>query len=201
MQAPTPLQKGVERFLKLPTEYFKTEIAASYLPKRKLLCDALAAVGFKLSVPEGAYYIFTQYRGVPALSKKEPLEAAMFMITEIGVAPVPGDGARARASYILFRNERKRPSPFGLPLWLSRARKSCVSTAKRLLLLFEQNNRRVLSGRGVWRRVHALHFRSQHRYPYPSSFPYKLHLCANKQAACSFVLFVANKQVCSRRLQ
>ena len=40
--------------------YFTKEIAASYLPKRKLLCDALAAVGFKLSVPEGAYYIFTQ---------------------------------------------------------------------------------------------------------------------------------------------
>jgi hypothetical protein len=140
LQAPTPLQKGVERFLKLPTEYFKTEIAASYLPKRKLLCDALAAVGFKLSVPEGAYYIFTQYRGVPALSKKEPLEAAMFMITEIGVAPVPGDGARARETRHQqhFDSKRKRPPPFGLPLWLSRARKSCVSTAKRLLLLFEQ---------------------------------------------------------------
>ena len=41
--------------------YFTKQIAASYLPKRKLLCDALAAVGFKLSVPEGAYYIFTQY--------------------------------------------------------------------------------------------------------------------------------------------
>lgn len=27
-----------------------------------------------------------------ALSKKNPLDAAMFMIKEIGVAPVPGDG-------------------------------------------------------------------------------------------------------------
>ena len=44
--------------------YFSKQIAASYLPKRKLLCDALAAVGFKLSVPEGAYYIFTQYVAV-----------------------------------------------------------------------------------------------------------------------------------------
>lgn len=33
-----------------------------------------------------------RYRGVPALSKKDPLDAAMFMIKEIGVAPVPGDG-------------------------------------------------------------------------------------------------------------
>ena len=31
-------------------------------------------------------------RGVPALSKKTPLDAAMFMIETIGVAPVPGDG-------------------------------------------------------------------------------------------------------------
>ena len=45
---------------------------ASYLPKRELLCEALRAVGFTLSVPEGAYYIFTQYRGVPALSKMGP---------------------------------------------------------------------------------------------------------------------------------
>ena len=33
-----------------------------------------------------------RYRNVPALSKKDPLDAAMFMIQEIGVAPVPGDG-------------------------------------------------------------------------------------------------------------
>ena len=92
IQAPTPLQKGVERFLRLPTEYFTEHIASTYVPKRALLCEALAAVGFKLSVPEGAYYVFTQYRNVPALSKKSPLDAAMFMIETIGVAPVPGDG-------------------------------------------------------------------------------------------------------------
>ena len=45
-----------------------------------------------MTVPEGAYYVFTKYRGVRALSKKSPMEAAMFLITEIGVAPVPGDG-------------------------------------------------------------------------------------------------------------
>ena len=109
---------------RLPDTYFTEEIVASYLPKRELLCEALRAVGFTLSVPEGAYYIFTQYRGVPALSKMGPcaplstptphlyrtedlpdgdaaedrcacgvrMEAAMFMIEKIGVAPVPGDG-------------------------------------------------------------------------------------------------------------
>ena len=57
---------------RLPDTYFTEEIVASYLPKRELLCEALRAVGFTLSVPEGAYYIFTQYRGVPALSKMGP---------------------------------------------------------------------------------------------------------------------------------
>eukprot|EP01047_Picozoa_sp_COSAG01_P010224 COSAG01_NODE_430_length_17153_cov_24.866717_9_plen_135_part_00 len=66
--------------------------ALRYLPKRQLLCQALRSVGFVVSVPQGAYYIFSKYRGVPALSKKTPMEAAMFLITEIGVAPVPGDG-------------------------------------------------------------------------------------------------------------
>lgn len=62
------------------------------MKKRALLCDALTSVGFVVSVPEGAYYVFTRYRGVRALSQMSSIDAAMFMIECIGVAPVPGGG-------------------------------------------------------------------------------------------------------------
>eukprot|EP01052_Picozoa_sp_SAG31_P006364 SAG31_NODE_292_length_18283_cov_10.859859_7_plen_281_part_00 len=92
IQAPTPLQKGAERLLKLPETFFREELPATYQKKRDLLCAALTKVGFVVSVPQGAYYIFTKYRGVPALSKLSPMEAAMFLIKTIGVATVPGEG-------------------------------------------------------------------------------------------------------------
>ena len=58
---------------RLPDTYFTEEIVASYLPKRELLCEALRAVGFTLSVPEGAYYIFTQViPPAPSLFTPEP---------------------------------------------------------------------------------------------------------------------------------
>lgn len=92
IQAPTPLQKGVERLLSLPDTYFKEKLPQGYMKKRDKLCGALKAVGFQVSVPQGAYYIFTQYRAVAALRLLEPMQAALFMLREIGVAPVPGHG-------------------------------------------------------------------------------------------------------------
>ena len=50
--------------------------------------------------PEGAYYIFAGYRGVPALAGLGPRDAAMRMTAEFKVACVPGDnfylGERAK---------------------------------------------------------------------------------------------------------
>merc|ERR1719223_2665101 len=67
-------------------------IAAEYLPKRDLLHAALRRAGFAVGPPpEGAYYIFAGYRGVPALAGLSPREAAMRMTAEFKVACVPGD--------------------------------------------------------------------------------------------------------------
>ena len=76
-------------------------IAAEYLPKRDLLHTALRRAGFAVGPPpEGAYYIFAGYRGVPALAGLSPREAAMRMTAEFKVACVPGDnfylGERAK---------------------------------------------------------------------------------------------------------
>jgi N-succinyldiaminopimelate aminotransferase len=53
---------------------------------------ALAEVGFRFTVPEGAYYVFVDYQAVPALHGKSPMEAAVFLIEGAGIAAVPGDG-------------------------------------------------------------------------------------------------------------
>ncbi len=51
----------------------------------------LRRAGFHVTPPEGAYYLFADYRSVPALQALSPMEAAMFLIQQVGVAPVPGD--------------------------------------------------------------------------------------------------------------
>ena len=43
------------------------------------------------SAPEGSYYLFADYRQLPALGALEPSAAARRLIEEVGVASVPGD--------------------------------------------------------------------------------------------------------------
>ena len=90
VQAPTPLQKGAVSLLRQDRAFFDG-IAASYLRKRDLLLHGLREVGFTASPPEGAYYLFADYRSVPALAAMTPTDAAMHLIREVGVATVPGD--------------------------------------------------------------------------------------------------------------
>jgi aminotransferase len=52
-----------------------------------MLAPVLQEVGFKFSMPEGAYYIFADFSGI---SDKGDVEFARWMIEEVGVATVPG---------------------------------------------------------------------------------------------------------------
>lgn len=90
IQSPTPLQKGTERLLRLDDRFYKG-IRKKYIEKRKILVEALQGASFVVTPPEGSYYLFANYRHVPALSNLPPMEAAMYLIKEIGVASVPGD--------------------------------------------------------------------------------------------------------------
>ena len=90
IQAPTPLQKGTVRLLQQDDEFFRG-MWKSYEAKRQVLIDGLRRVGFRISPPEGSYYLFANYRQVDALKHKSPTEAAMFLIEQVGVASVPGD--------------------------------------------------------------------------------------------------------------
>ena len=90
VQAPTPLQKGAVSLLRQDRAFFDG-IAEGYRRKRDLLIGGLREVGFTATPPEGAYYLFADYRSVPALAAMSPLDAAMYLIEEVGVATVPGD--------------------------------------------------------------------------------------------------------------
>ena len=90
VQAPTPLQKGAVSLLRRDRVFF-AGIAEDYRRKRDLLVAGLREVGFAVTPPEGAYYLFADYRGVPALAAMSPTDAAMHLVKEIGVATVPGD--------------------------------------------------------------------------------------------------------------
>ncbi len=90
VQAPTPLQRGAVSLLRQPRSFF-AGIAAGYRQKRDLLVNGLRDIGFAVTPPEGAYYLFADYRSVPALAQRPPTQAAMFLIEQAGVATVPGD--------------------------------------------------------------------------------------------------------------
>ena len=90
VQAPTPLQKGAVSLLRQERAFFD-DIAEGYRVKRDLLVGGLREAGFALTPPEGAYYLFADYRGVASLAAMAPTDAAMHLIREVGVAAVPGD--------------------------------------------------------------------------------------------------------------
>ncbi len=90
VQAPTPLQKGAVALLDQERTFFDG-IAGDYRRKRDLLVAGLREVGFTVTPPEGAYYLFADYRTVPALAEMSPAGAAMHLVEKVGVATVPGD--------------------------------------------------------------------------------------------------------------
>ena len=90
IQAPTPLQKGAESLLRLGDDFYRS-IAVHHARKREMLVAALRDTGFRVSSPEGSYYLFADYRQVPAIRDLAPMEAAMYTIEKVGLASVPGD--------------------------------------------------------------------------------------------------------------
>jgi len=96
--APAPLQAAGTIGFAFDADYFN-HLAADYKARYAVLAPVLREVGFKFSEPEGAYFLFTDFSGI---SKKGDVEFAKWLVTEVGVATVPGssfyhnkaDGAR-----------------------------------------------------------------------------------------------------------
>ena len=93
--AAAPLQEAGAVAMALPTEYYE-DMAAKYLERRDLLCGVLADVGFKVHVPDGAYYVMCDTDALdPA---RDDVAFVRHLIEDIGVAAVPASSFYADRS-------------------------------------------------------------------------------------------------------
>jgi L-glutamine---4-(methylsulfanyl)-2-oxobutanoate aminotransferase len=84
--APTPLQEACIDALKLPLSYYQ-DLRTLYGKSRALLLQTLENASFNCTVPEGAYYIWTDFRRT---GFKNDRKLAEHLIKKIGVGGVPG---------------------------------------------------------------------------------------------------------------
>jgi aminotransferase len=91
--APHPLQEAGAAALRMPASFY-AELAAMYSRKRAALLDALSGAGLRCSSPAGAYYIMAD---IGHLGFTDDREAADFILSEVGVAAVPGSSFYHRA--------------------------------------------------------------------------------------------------------
>jgi aspartate/methionine/tyrosine aminotransferase len=84
--AAAPLQQAGAAALALPDSYY-AELAAGYQRRRDMLTQILERAGFECFTPSGAYYIMT---GIGRFGFADDVAFARHLVTEIGVAAVPG---------------------------------------------------------------------------------------------------------------
>jgi aminotransferase len=84
--AAAPLQAASAAALGLPESYF-ADLATTYARRRNRLVGILTTAGFRCFEPRGAYYIMTD---ISAFGFPDDVAFARHLVTEIGVASVPG---------------------------------------------------------------------------------------------------------------
>ena len=85
--SPAPLQEAVGVALEQCDADFYRTLSSQYRERREILCGALTAAGFRITPPEGAYYVLADFTG---LSDLGDVEFSYWLTKEIGVTPVPG---------------------------------------------------------------------------------------------------------------
>jgi aminotransferase len=87
--APRPLQVGVAAALReLPSAYYRS-LRSDYERRRSLLAGALEDGGFRVHMPQGAYYLLADYR--ERFGAITPTEASFRLLEETSIAAIPGD--------------------------------------------------------------------------------------------------------------
>ena len=84
--AAAPLQEAAVAGLELPDAYY-LGLRDLYAKKRSFFLDLLRQTGLPFTEPQGAYYVLLD---ISSLGFANDLEAAEWMVREIGVAGVPG---------------------------------------------------------------------------------------------------------------
>lgn len=104
----TPLQHGLLAIADVPSSYY-TELKQDYRERRDRLAAGLKSVGFRVSVPDGSYFMLASYEDIPALAPLDDIKAAHALIEGVGVATIPtsvfySDSAAAAVSnrYLRF---------------------------------------------------------------------------------------------------
>ena len=95
--AAAPLQEAGAVALQFPQDYYAT-LAAEYTQRRERLLGILTGAGFHCFKPSGAYYIMTD---ISAFEFPDDIAFAKYLVTEIGVAAVPGSS--------FYPQSRRRP--------------------------------------------------------------------------------------------
>jgi len=90
--APAPLQEAGAAALGLPEAYYE-RLAKQYDERRRLMLSILEDAGFRCFPPRGAYYILTDIEG---FGYPDDVAFARHLVSEIGVAAVPGSSFYAR---------------------------------------------------------------------------------------------------------
>ncbi len=84
--AAAPLQAAGAAALRFPQSYYD-KMAREYAERRERMLDMLSKAGFRCFRPKGAYYIMTD---ISAFGFPDDVSFARHLVTEIGVAGVPG---------------------------------------------------------------------------------------------------------------
>ena len=90
--APAPLQEAIAVALELGPDYYM-RLATEYRARRDHLMRLLGAAGFSPNTPEGAYYVLCDIR---PFGFKDDVAFANWLVTEVGVAGVPGSSFFSR---------------------------------------------------------------------------------------------------------
>jgi aminotransferase len=100
--AAAPLQQAGAIALRSPQSYYE-KLASDYAARRERLLKILAAAGFTVYKPRGAYYIMTD---ISRFGYADDVSFAKFLVEKIGVAVVPGssfyNNARDGATQVRF---------------------------------------------------------------------------------------------------
>jgi len=90
--AAAPLQEAGTVAMAMPKDYY-AELANGYLKRRDTLVPALEKAGFKVFVPDGAYYVMADITGV---TEEDDVSFARRIVADPGVAAVPGSSFYSR---------------------------------------------------------------------------------------------------------
>ena len=84
--AAAPLQEAGAVALDLPDAYYE-ELASTYRTRRDRMLEALRGAGFRVFVPQGAYYIMTD---ISSFGFPDDMSFTQHLVKNVGIAAVPG---------------------------------------------------------------------------------------------------------------